>query len=302
MNILILGGNSGGDEDAQMADYVAYFQKTLTDKGQTTDVKHSYLDELVFWVTPKEFSVTDSRNNQDLADYDMVIIRGKIRANSYLAFCVSKYLALKEVPFFNDYSAYRGPFTKLGQSLVMHELGLPFPATLYAQKQTTLTAAIDGKLQFPLIAKDILGAHGEHNYLVRSMEELEAAFKTSAGVPLLLQECIPNEGDFRILVVGDKHLVIKRQAVGDSHLNNTSQGGQATLVTDLNPETVTQAHELAKAVQMKIAGVDVIENSQTGEHLFLEINSQPQIVTGAFTDLKADLMGDYIIETLTPKA
>jgi len=44
---------------------------------------------------------------------------------------------------------------------------------------------------------------------------------------------------------------------------------------------------------MTISGVDVIVDKNTNKHYFLEVNSQPQLMSGAFVEEKAQLVADY---------
>ena len=109
----------------------------------------------------------------------------------------------------------------------------------------------------------------------------------------MLQEFIPNDGDYRILVAGDNILGIERKAVEGSHLNNTSQGGSARLVSqDVLPEgMIADARRIARHLDMTIAGVDALIDKHTGEYYFLEVNSQPQLMSGAYVNQKEQLIG-----------
>jgi glutathione synthase/RimK-type ligase-like ATP-grasp enzyme len=92
---------------------------------------------------------------------------------------------------------------------------------------------------------------------------------------------------------GREPLVIKRTSAGGSHMNNTSQGGSAEL-DELPVGLLEQSKSLAKELKMTVAGVDILRDKQTGEMLFLEVNSQPQLLTGAFVDKKKKLFGDLL--------
>jgi glutathione synthase/RimK-type ligase-like ATP-grasp enzyme len=224
----------------------------------------------------------------------MVVFRGKIAAFPQNAFFASKYLSRAGIPFMNDYRPYRSR-SKVGQAITFYELNLPFAATLYCEDQDALLSAAKERLEYPLIAKDSHGSHGDLNFLVKSEVELRGILQQHKDTDFILQPFIPNDCDYRILVAGNKELIIKRSAQSDTHLNNTSQGGKADLVRseEFPAEVIKQAHMLAKNLHMEISGIDVLEDSETHEMLFLEANSQPQLVTGAFLDEKAALMKEY---------
>jgi D-alanine-D-alanine ligase-like ATP-grasp enzyme len=51
------------------------------------------------------------------------------------------------------------------------------------------------------------------------------------------------------------------------------------------------ARKITAFYKMTIAGVDALQSKETGEFYFLEVNAQPQLMTGAFTDKKAEMIG-----------
>ncbi|MBP9812932.1 ATP-grasp domain-containing protein [Candidatus Nomurabacteria bacterium] len=285
MKIAIVGGTST-DTDPQ-TNYIQAF-KTVYPKAIFEEIRFDYL---VIEISKLQFEIYDWRTKTHLADYDFVIFRGKIRRNSELAYAVSRYLIYKKTPFFNDYSNYR-PSSKLAQAISFFELGIPFIPTYYSINKTYLSEIGISRLEFPFIIKDNFGSHGDKNFIVKKSIELQKIITDNIQVKFLIQEFCPNDCDYRILILGDeKPLIIKRTAVIGSHLNNTSQGAVAELQSDLPEAVVNNAHKIASALNMTLAGVDVLQNSQTGEYYFLEVNSQPQLVSGAFIPEKLRRLG-----------
>jgi glutathione synthase/RimK-type ligase-like ATP-grasp enzyme len=118
----------------------------------------------------------------------------------------------------------------------------------------------------------------------------------------VVQEYLPNTCDYRVLIMGNREpLQIKRTAVGGSHLNNTSQGGTAELSDDLPTEILENAKKLAKVFQLDIGGIDVLQNQANGQYYFLEVNNQPQLVSGALPNQKMEVfqvfLDDYFSST-----
>jgi len=296
MKILIVGGHSAHDpEITQMQAYADFFAQAARQTAPDSSAEFCFLDELAFWITNDEFVVTDTRRDVPVDSYDVVVLRGRMRPYIMLASALSHYASAKGLRFFNDYSLYR-PSSKLSQTIAMHEQGVPLPATLACDHPEQLVAQAARRLTYPLIAKDTYGAHGDHNFLVHSEDELRDILRTHSTLSFVLQEFIPNDADYRILIIGNQQLIIRRQAVGDSHLNNTSRGATATLVNpqDFPAETLAYAQRFAHDLHLDIAGVDAIQHKETGEMFFLEVNSQPQLLTGAFVAEKARLMADFL--------
>lgn len=290
--ILVIGGRTTDiGESAVMAQYADYFVEGV--EGASASFAH--FDELSFVIAPGRFTIRDHRNQRELKEYDLIIFRGKIRANSELAYCVSRYCTRNSITFFNDYTPYR-PSSKVSQAVTFHELGVAFTKTVYAMDATILRQVVEAELSVPFIVKDSYGSHGNDNYLVQSASELETILSKSPDKKFIVQDFFPNDCDYRVLCVGEKSFIIRRTSSGDSHLNNTSQGGRAEIV-DIGffpPESIRQAHTIARELRMGIAGVDLLYNDKTGEYAFLEVNSQPQLNSGAFPDEKQRVVRQFI--------
>ncbi len=294
--ILILGGRTTDiGESELMAGYATFFTEGLAD----TTASFAHFDDLSFVIAPDEFKIFDHRNDSDVAGYDLVILRGKIRANSELAYCVSRYCTVNNISFFNDYTPYR-PSSKVSQAVTFYELGVAFTKTIYAMDLAILRQMIGAELQLPFILKDSYGSHGNDNYLVRTFAELEEILQGSSDKKFIAQEFFPNNCDYRVLCVGEETLIIRRRANDGSHLNNTSQGGTAEIVdaSFFPPKSLQQAHAIASELKMGIAGVDLLFNDETGEYAFLEVNSQPQLNSGAFPVEKQQVVQRFIASLL----
>ena len=112
-----------------------------------------------------------------------------------------------------------------------------------------------------------------------------------------MQGYVPNDGDYRIIVMGTKvTYVMHRKSMSDSHLNNTSKGGQATTVpvSELPAEVLDQCVRLSRLLKREITGVDMIQHAVSGEFYLLEINNMPQMATGANVNIKLTLLDQYL--------
>jgi glutathione synthase/RimK-type ligase-like ATP-grasp enzyme len=191
------------------------------------------------------------------------------------------------------------PAFKLSQLARLARGGVRVPHTIYlpiAHYQNQYDKLVE-KLGKPFIFKAIDGSTGEFNYLIKSEEQLKKVIADSHGFHYIAQAFIPNESDLRVLIVGDEiKLVIERRRADDStHLNNTSQGAQATLlsVNDLSESLQNLSLQAAKMMNRDVAGVDVMLEKDTGIPFILEVNASPQIASGAFAAEKVDIYADF---------
>lgn len=246
------------------------------------------LTKLVFDISNDECHVIDTLTGRDVASYDFVVIRN-VGKTPELGITLAHYLTMKKVPFTDEYLETRGA-GKLACAMLRRRSDVSTPRTVYAlSAQLGEYIATSGALTYPFVLKADNGKKGRDNYLVASPEDLNDKLQAQPDIAFIAQEFIENDGDYRALVMDDKiALVIKRTASGDTHLNNTSQGGLAEIVP-LNTfsNQIQEAILVAARVEgLQVAGVDIIFDKHTGDHYFLEVNRAPQIGTGAFADQK----------------
>lgn len=242
-------------------------------------------DNLNVHIAPDKFTITDSASGIDIKDFDLVIVREYTGFYLDLAFVVSKYFELNNVKYFNNiYLRYR-PVSKLAQAAIFYELKLPFPETSFSIKPNLLAGLADS-VGFPLILKAAQASHGDNNFLVKSSEELGRLLTSNPGVKFVAQKYIPNDGDYRLLLINRQPgLQILRRAQDGSHLNNTSKGGLASVVADLPNAALEGARKLVEHMDVDLAGVDILLDADKNPY-FLEINFQPQIISGALVEEK----------------
>ncbi len=141
------------------------------------------------------------------------------------------------------------------------------------------------KLNFPMIIKGSAGDRGTNVFKVNNHIELEKIFKRlrkieiEGGKRYMLQEFIPNDGDLRILVLGNKVLgAMKRTSKNfkKEFRNNFSVGGKVEVVEI--PDSIKKlAIKAAKVCGLLVAGVDVVyRNGDDRKPVIWEVNKGPQ--------------------------
>lgn len=242
-----------------------------------SEVKVCYYDKVCFELSTDTFNVTDTINNRQLSEYDLVVLKGAMPSSSF-AYSICRYLMHSNTPYFNDFSAYRG-INKLAQLIDMFMLNLPIPKTIYVQDHKTLTSLVTGNWKFPFVIKAINASKGKSNFLVLSESELQKILKDHPNQRFMAEEYIPNDCDYRILIIGGGELILRRRASDKTYLNNASQGASIEVINPMYlPKTIrTQARELVQHMNLAISGVDVVQDARTGSFYFLEVNTQPAI-------------------------
>ncbi len=159
----------------------------------------------------------------------------------------------------------------------------PYESGDQAQRPQNLLTS-NFQLKFPVILKGSGGDRGTRVFKANNLKELEKLVRdlrkseTEEGKRYMLQEYIENDGDFRVLVLGEKVLgVMKRSSQSkDEFRNNYSAGGKVE-VADLPEEVKKLAVKAAKVCGLAVAGVDVaFRDFDKNKPVVWEVNKGPQ--------------------------
>jgi len=139
-----------------------------------------------------------------------------------------------------------------------------------------------GEWRFPVIVKGSGGDRGTRVFKADNLEELEKLVRelrkseTKEGKRYMLQEYIENDGDYRVLVLGEKVLgVMKRSRQKEGEFRNNFSVGGKVEVADLPKEAKEIAIRAAKVCGLAVAGVDLMSMG-ADEYVVLEVNKGPQ--------------------------
>jgi glutathione synthase/RimK-type ligase-like ATP-grasp enzyme len=197
------------------------------------------------------------------------------------------------------------PITKVGELAVLADNSVPLPRTfMSSNREVKKLFKKNAPIDFPIIVKAADGYGGKNNHLVKSYAQLKDILGENKGVHFVIQEFIPNDRDYRCLVFGGEiKLLLKRSrdAVSESHLNNTSAGaiGEIVPIETISEEARRAVVAAAEALnRSEFAGVDLMIHSETGAPYIIEVNQTPQIEIGAEVDQKMDVLLNYMEERM----
>lgn len=268
--------------------------------AENLDITHTTYDDVQFSFGPQGTRVTLLSTGDDIASFD--IVHFKTSGERDVTAAMARYLKKRGVKIIDESSLHFAPSSKLYQYVILADNAVPIPDSLYLAP-TQLPASYEKfveQLGTPFVLKGIHASRGDHNYMVHSPGDYKRVCKQIAadGVFVVGQRFIPNDGDYRVLVFGRRiALIIHRSAGQDgSHLNNTSQGGNARLVElpDLPSAVQMSCIIAAKVLDHGVAGVDMVQDSKTGIWYCFEVNNGPQIASGVFTNEKEQAFAKYI--------
>ncbi len=271
----------------------------LLNNNTTAQAEFSWalFEDLLFRVTNEEITIYDGRNNQLIDEYYSLNFRSWGDAESH-AMALARYCDERNIRFVDREALRPGSLNKLTQYVNLHYAQVPIPPTIMGHGLSLLRAYREQGFGYPMIAKSAVGTRGQSNYLIKNEQELHEVL-AKHDVAFVLQRFIPNKGDYRVLVTGDRvSFILHRQSAEGSHLNNTSQGGTPTPVPieSVNPEVIQLAVRASKYFVRDFGGVDIVEASDTGKFYCFEVNRSPQIEHTAFANEKAQVLADFLAE------
>ena len=161
------------------------------------------------------------------------------------------------------------------QILSRHDIGVP--PTVFTRQPGHVSHCITMVDGTPVVVKLLQGTQGVGVVLAESERAASSVIEAFHGLDenILIQKFIAEAkgADIRALVVGRKVVAaMKRQAAGDEFRSNLHRGGHATKFR-LPAEYRKTALAAAKALGLRVAGVDLIESKEGP--MVMEVNSSP---------------------------
>lgn len=234
------------------------------------------------------------RGGKILNELDAVIPRIRPNITFYGCALTRQFEALK-IFCLNSSSAITQSRDKLYSLQLLLNNGIDIPTTGFANSPLDTDDLIKMVGGTPLIVKLLEGTQGKGVVLAETKKAAESvinAFK-SLNANILVQEFIKeaNGKDLRLFVIDGKVVAtIQREALAGEFRANIHLGGTATVIKPTKEEKVI-AIKAAKAMGLKVAGVDIIRSSKGP--LLLEVNSSPGLegIEGA---TNKDIAGEMI--------
>jgi gamma-F420-2:alpha-L-glutamate ligase len=199
-------------------------------------------------------------------------------ATDYFSLAILRQLEQLGVTTINTSRSIEAVKDKLYAHQILTQKNLPIPRTMLARFPVDVQLVVD-QIGFPCVVKLLTGSYGEGVVLCsdpRSFRDLmELISSMDRSRTLILQQYIgsrPGE-DLRVWVVGDRVLgAMLRRSTDGSFKANISRGGDGRAYA-LNPEIEALALASANALNLEVAGVDLLFDDNT--YCVCEVNSAP---------------------------
>jgi len=217
-----------------------------------------------------------------VADIDCVYFRMWSQFHP-MSVALARLLAAKKILFVNsDVGISTSDDKSYDYCSLYNEVPLPKTIIAYPKWLIENSHILESSLKYPFILKASNGKMGKDNYLITKSEDIKKSLKDYDSRELFcVQEFIPNDFDYRIVVIGSKArqaYIRTRDPKSHSHLNNASQGASKTIVSLKSiPHLCTLAEKAAKILHREISGIDIVTNTKSKATYILEVNSSPSL-------------------------
>lgn len=242
-------------------------------------------------------------NGKPLEDFDAIIPRiGASR--TFYGTAVVRQFEVMGVFSTNESQAISRSRDKLRSLQILARDGIGLPVTGFAHATQDIDGLIETVGGAPLVIKLLEGTQGIGVVLAETYQAAKSVIEAFRGLDanILVQEFIAEAkgSDLRCLVVGGKVIAaMKRQGGEGEFRSNLHRGGKAENIK-LTPEERSTAVRAAKAMGLRVAGVDLLRSNHGP--VVMEVNSSPGLegiekTTGVDV---ADKIIEYIAKNALP--
>lgn len=273
-----------------MKGWILYNESTDTLKAESYEIRR-LIDAAqkkgieVEVVSPEEFDIIVTKGgrrsvllNGEYPTLPDFLLPRMGSATTYYALALIRHIERLGVRVFNSAHSIEMVRDKMYSQQVLAMHNLPVPRTMLA-KFPVNADFVETQLGFPVVVKTLSGTQGVGVFLSENkrkfvdLMELVNAMRSTATI--LLQEFIADSRgrDLRALVIGGRVVAcMERCSTDGSFKANITRGGEARPF-EATPEIEWLATETARALNLEIAGVDLLFD---GEHFKIcEANSAP---------------------------
>ncbi len=271
-----------------------YSTKRLKEAGEKRGHQMYVIDYLRCSININSQKPTVIYEGKSLQKFDAIIPR--IGASkTFYGTAIVRQFEMMGIFTINESQAISRSRNKLISLQLLGKEGINLPSTVFSNSAIDTDSLIKLVGGTPVVIKILEGTQGMGVILANTHQVAKSVIEGFRGVDVevLVQKFIheANGCDLRCFVVGDKVVAaIKRKSAVGEFRSNLHRGGTAEKVK-LTPQERSIAVAAAKAMGLKLAGVDLLRSDQGP--VVIEVNSSPGL-EGIETTTQIDVSGKII--------
>ena len=253
-----------------------YSTRRLREAGQELGHDMRVIDYLRCYMNITSKKPTIVYKGNQLENFDAVIPR--IGASkTFYGTAVVRQFELMDVFSTNESQAISRSRDKLRSMQILAREGVGLPVTGFAHATQDIDGLIETVGGAPLVIKLLEGTQGIGVVLAETYQAAKSVIEAFRGLDanILVQEFIKEAkgADLRCFVIGEQVIAaMKRQGAEGEFRSNLHRGGNAVKI-DLSAEEQETALRAAKAMGLRVAGVDLLRSNHGP--VVMEVNSSP---------------------------
>jgi ribosomal protein S6--L-glutamate ligase len=253
-----------------------YSTRRLKEAGEAQGHEVRVINYLRCYMNITSHNPTVVYNGKPLENFDAIIPRiGASR--TFYGTAVVRQFEVMGVFSANESQSISRSRDKLRCLQILAREGIGLPVTGFAHATQDIDGLIDTVGGAPVVIKLLEGTQGIGVVLAETHQAAKSVIEAFRGLEanILVQEFIKEAqgSDIRCFVVGGKVIAaMKRQGVEGDFRSNLHRGGKAEKIK-LTPEERSIAVRAAKAMGLRVAGVDLLRSNHGP--VVMEVNSSP---------------------------
>lgn len=253
-----------------------YSTRRLIEAGEKRGHEIKVIDYLRCYMNITSHKPTVIYQGQPLENFDAIIPR-IAASKTFYGTAVVRQFEVMGVFSANDSQAISRSRDKLRCLQILSREGIGLPVTGFAHSTQDIDSLIETVGGAPVVIKMLEGTQGIGVVLAETHQAARSVIEAFRGLDanILVQEFIKeaNGMDVRCFVIDNKVVAsIKRQGADGEFRSNLHRGGKAETIK-LTPEERSTAIRAAKAMGLRVAGVDMLRSNHGA--VVIEVNSSP---------------------------
>jgi ribosomal protein S6--L-glutamate ligase len=253
-----------------------YSTRRLKEAGEKLGHEMRVINYLRCYMNITSHRPTVIYQGEHLENFDAIVPRIGASATFY-GTAVVRQFEVMGVFTANESQAISRSRDKLRCLQILARKGIGLPVTGFAHATQDIDGLIETVGGAPLVIKLLEGTQGIGVVLAETHQAAKSVIEAFRGLNanILVQEYIKEAdgADIRCFVVGEKVVAaMKRQGADGDFRSNLHRGGKAEKIK-LTPEERSTAIRAAKAMGLRVAGVDLLRSNHGP--LVMEVNSSP---------------------------
>ncbi len=213
----------------------------------------------------------------DIKNFDLVYIRSVDHSLSFVVGALACCLDYLHVKYFDKrFASARATSDKLTSLIILSLNNLPTIPTFFCAREK-IVENIDyliRKFGYPVVAKELSLHHSKGLFVLRNRKD----FQELVGEQFLFQKYTPVEKEYRLLVLGNLVKSVQkmyRDLSGPRSYIDYNREEEFIDIGKISDEAKDLAVQSTKALNIQVAGVDILITKKDLKIMVIEVNGNP---------------------------